>query len=526
MWYNAPYQTGNKKRPKNLLLAFENKEHYSVYSKDDLWAISGDPDFTTTFIGRSQFYGASRNSVMEIIPMSPHDTTLANTLLTTTHTAWALRVASASSDILMMDNLRDNLGRTGLLTTVLDPSAGGGGAGGTGGTGTAKAKAKGRGFKAPSSAALVDGEKLEDYWRVMADVAGSYGLNESQREVLTQFASSIAVPGTPPICLAHGVFGAGKSFLVSVIVIFLHKAMASGCLRKPDKFKVLVASMTNVAVDRILLELLRLEFRDFVRVGSLKKIAKPVLPFTAQAKNDHEDTRDLQDLLNGELTPEERRDVEETMAKFKKNMNKSITEKAFLVGATCLATTFESFDWYQNTVVILDECSQMTEPMSLLPLARFGSQKALLVGDPLQLPPTIPTTADPSRKDGLERTLFERLAESGLTPVLLRTQYRVSCAKINHPSHAFLPWFFFASDISSGPSHVSVIQRSHKSATSSSTKASSRTGKRPRSCVRSTTGYRHFRSLMCRKGRRCVCSRKHSSAHILRLLMMLLFSGG
>jgi hypothetical protein len=40
-----------------------------------------------------------------------------------------------------------------------------------------------------------------------------------------------------------------------------------------------------VAVDRVLLSLLALGFQDFVRVGSVKKIAKPVLPYTCQMKN-------------------------------------------------------------------------------------------------------------------------------------------------------------------------------------------------------------------------------------------------
>jgi hypothetical protein len=33
-------------------------------------------------------------------------------------------------------------------------------------------------------------------------------------------------------------------------------------------------------VDRILLGLVQNEFRDFIRVGSLKRIAKPILPYT------------------------------------------------------------------------------------------------------------------------------------------------------------------------------------------------------------------------------------------------------
>lgn len=32
--------------------------------------------------------------------------------------------------------------------------------------------------------------------------------------------------------------------------------------------------------------------------------------------------------------------------------------------------------------VVLDEASQMTEPASLLPIARFGCEKLVLVGDP------------------------------------------------------------------------------------------------------------------------------------------------
>ena len=33
-------------------------------------------------------------------------------------------------------------------------------------------------------------------------------------------------------------------------------------------------------------------------------------------------------------------------------------------------------------VVLLDEASQMSEPVSLLPIARFGCHKLLLLGDP------------------------------------------------------------------------------------------------------------------------------------------------
>ncbi|MEJ1270847.1 zinc finger GRF-type containing 1 [Cricetulus griseus] len=74
-------------------------------------------------------------------------------------------------------------------------------------------------------------------------------------------------------------------------------------------------------------------------------------------------------------------------------------------------------------VVVLDECSQMTEPASLLPIARFESEKLILVGDPKQLPPTI-QGSDAAHENGLEQTLFDRLCLMGHKPVVLRTQYR------------------------------------------------------------------------------------------------------
>jgi hypothetical protein len=52
---------------------------------------------------------------------------------------------------------------------------------------------------------------------------------------------------------------------------------------------------------------------------------------------------------------------------------------------TCSATEFDVFDEIGCSLLILDEASQMTEPMSLLPITRFKCERALFVGDPLQL---------------------------------------------------------------------------------------------------------------------------------------------
>lgn len=94
-----------------------------------------------------------------------------------------------------------------------------------------------------------------------------------------------------------------------------------------------------------------------------------------------------------------------------------------VVGATCAACLFDIMKSHQFTVVLLDEASQMSEPVSLLPIARFGCHKLLLLGDPKQLPPTI-QGSEASHDHGLEQTLFERLTLMGHQPIMLRTQYR------------------------------------------------------------------------------------------------------
>lgn len=55
--------------------------------------------------------------------------------------------------------------------------------------------------------------------------------------------------------LISGVFGAGKSFLLSVIVLFLVEVFQlndSMSPQQPFPWKLLISSTTNVAVDRIL----------------------------------------------------------------------------------------------------------------------------------------------------------------------------------------------------------------------------------------------------------------------------------
>jgi len=55
----------------------------------------------------------------------------------------------------------------------------------------------------------------------------------------------------------------------------------------------------------------------------------------------------------------------------------------------------------------------MIEPLSLLSISKFTCEKLILVGDPMQLPPTLTTQQQTTRsqkeESGLGRTLFSRL---------------------------------------------------------------------------------------------------------------------
>ncbi|XP_068797922.1 5'-3' DNA helicase ZGRF1 isoform X7 [Struthio camelus] len=265
----------------------------------------------------------------------------------------------------------------------------------------------------------------------------TFSLNPDQATSLIQIAGMMTSPENVkpveeqqifPITIIRGVFGAGKSYLLSVVILFLVQLFESSEAKdgpRPIPWKLLIASSTNVAVDRILLGLLDLGFEDFIRVGSVRKIAKPILPYSLHAGsgNENEQLKELLALMKEDLTPAERIYVKKSIEQHKLGTNKAILQQVKVVGVTCAACPFPCMKTLKFPVVVLDECSQMTEPASLLPIARFQCEKLVLVGDPKQLPPTI-QGSDSVHEKGLEQTLFDRLSLMGHKAILLRTQYR------------------------------------------------------------------------------------------------------
>ncbi|KAL9961786.1 hypothetical protein ACROYT_G030806 [Oculina patagonica] len=428
---------------KKLYLELSRKDHSSTYSKDDIWIISKTLSFNpdSTFIASSAYYGPSSSGELEIQPISGYSPSNWQS----GETVHALMACNAGTELTCISNIEEHVKmqnmpvlpyilQRGQLT--VEPNI--------------RNASRVSSFVPPTlgtSAGQLD--LPQDVTESLAEeMIARFNLNKVGVKVNifirmqpikikrplcypapTCLARLQRTAPSLPVCLIHGVFGAGKSFLLAVVVLYLVELFkASDALNQQSNstspWKILVSSTTNVAVDRILLGLLELGFEEFVRVGSIRKIAKPVLPYSVHSTgSDSQELKELQSLLKTELTPSERNHVRKGIEQHKLGENKRKLSQVRVVGVTCAACVFPCLDKLKFPVLLLDECSQMTEPASLLPMARFECRKLVLVGDPKQLSPTI-QGSEPDHEAGLEQTMFDRLMKMGYEPTLLRTQYR------------------------------------------------------------------------------------------------------
>ncbi|XP_040184919.1 protein ZGRF1 isoform X2 [Rana temporaria] len=422
---NADY--GGELKTK-LYLKLNRKDNSSAYNKDDVWVVSKTLNFdpVDTFIACSVFYGPSANNDIEISPLKGYcpSNWPANMIV------HALLVCNASTELTCMRNIQEhfNSSTLPLLPQLLTMSSE-----------CEKPKISRGKFKPPAITAKISNKcEIPDHNFVMSlakDMIKHFFLNEDQAAALMQIALMMCGSDgpqkqqNPPITIIHGVFGAGKSYLLAVVVLFLVQLFETydpSEEQGSSHWKLLISSSTNVAVDRVLLGLLNLGFEQFIRVGSVRKIAKPILPHSLHAgsENENEQLKELLALLKEDLTPVEKMYVRKSIEQHKLGTNKTLLGQVRVVGATCAACPFACLSNLKFPVVVLDECSQMTEPASLLPIARFQCEKLILVGDPKQLSPTIQGSEAAHEEGGLEQTLFDRLCLMGHQAIMLRTQYR------------------------------------------------------------------------------------------------------
>jgi len=267
------------------------------------------------------------------------------------------------------------------------------------------------------------------------------GLNAYQKQAVSNCLSA------DDVALVHGPPGTGKT---TVLIEIIRQAAARGQ-------RVLATAPSNVAVDNMLEKLLDAGVRC-VRLGHPARTMDALRHATLMAQvAEHPDQKTIRDLdqrrerlavqhvrkearghgLSREEAKEILREIN-ALGREARELERSLVRRVLGEAHVVLATHGgigkilwrETFD-----LAVLDEASQATEALSWIPLVQ--ANKAVLAGDPLQLPPTI--YSQEAAAEGLGITLMERLMTflpANLT-TLLRVQYRMHEAIMGFSSERF-----------------------------------------------------------------------------------------
>jgi hypothetical protein len=121
--------------------------------------------------------------------------------------------------------------------------------------------------------------------QALHEIFSSFRLNSDQQQVLSHCSEWLTGTSSAyqnSIVLSHGVFGSGKSYMLVALLIFFIRVLDQ--VDPQRRVRILITSQTNVAVDNVLLGLLSRNCDDFARVGSVRKIAKPLLSYVLHSK--------------------------------------------------------------------------------------------------------------------------------------------------------------------------------------------------------------------------------------------------
>lgn len=231
-------------------------------------------------------------------------------------------------------------------------------------------------------------------------------LNERQRIAVTKSLDA------PVFHLVHGPPGTGKTRVLSRLI---HK------LIQRDQ-RVLVACPTNVALDRVLIALIKIGFYDFIRIGS-RYSCTPEFVNAANAAGAN------------------RAHLDQTSARTRDfNEFRNVVNNTKLIGATAYQCASNPLFLKQRfDIVVIDEAGQLDEPATLAPLSM--SRRFILCGDHLQLPPVVQNRKNRLNncRSHLEVSLFERLFATSPPENIstLNVQYRMNTEVQEIPSNLF-----------------------------------------------------------------------------------------
>uniref|UniRef100_A0A8B9IC60 DNA replication ATP-dependent helicase/nuclease n=1 Tax=Anser brachyrhynchus TaxID=132585 RepID=A0A8B9IC60_9AVES len=206
------------------------------------------------------------------------------------------------------------------------------------------------------------------------------GLNKPQKQAMKQVLLS------KDYTLIVGMPGTGKTTTICALVRIL-----SAC-----GFSVLLTSFTHTAVDNILLKLAKFKV-GFLRLGRAQKVHPDIRKFTEEEicrSKSINSVTDLEELYNSQP----------------------------VVATACMGVNHPIFAQKQFDFCIVDEASQISQPICLGPL--FCSKRFVLVGDHQQLPPLVQNSE--ARDLGMSESLFKRLEQNQNAVVQLTVQYRMN----------------------------------------------------------------------------------------------------
>ncbi|KAG7383577.1 hypothetical protein PHYPSEUDO_003556 [Phytophthora pseudosyringae] len=134
-------------------------------------------------------------------------------------------------------------------------------------------------------------------------------------------------------------------------------------------------------------------------------------------------------------------------------MTENILSKASIIACTLSKAGGGDFSELKHgfDALIIDEAAQAVELSTLVPI-RERVARVVLVGDPKQLPATVKSVV--AAKARYDRSLFERIAESGVAPSMLRVQYRMHPFLRDFPSKRF-----YGGMLADGPSVMERVQK-------------------------------------------------------------------